>query len=78
VHVKIIRPSQPLRGGEWIGKTCRQKRMSFRPKAHYKWAEVEKSALKADLSARPRGLGRGDKKRPTILSILLKACPERS
>jgi hypothetical protein len=33
---------------------------------------------KADLSARPRGLGRGDKKGPTILSTLLKACPERS
>ncbi len=54
VHVKIV------------GKNCMRKRMSFRPKAHYEWAEVEKSALKADLSARPFGLGRGDKRRPTI------------
>jgi hypothetical protein len=29
VHVKIV------------GKNCIRKRMSFRPKAHYKWAEVE-------------------------------------
>ena len=54
VHVKIV------------GKNCIRKRMSFRPKAHYEWAEVEKSALKADLSARPCGLGRGDKRRPAI------------
>jgi hypothetical protein len=35
---------------------------SFRPQAHLWWAEAEESILKADLSTRPNGLGRGDKR----------------
>jgi len=54
VHVKIV------------GKKSIRKRTSFRPKAQYEWAGVEKSAVKADLSARPFGLGRGDKMQTTI------------
>jgi len=66
---------------EIVGKTCRQKRNVFSTEAPVSSVEdrnrgeVEKSALKADLSARPCGLGRGDKKGPTILLTLLKACP---
>jgi hypothetical protein len=45
-----------------LGTTTDGNHRSFRPQTRLWWAEVEESTLKADLSTRPNGLGRGDKR----------------